>query len=79
MQRAFPDLFEAQPDLLFQLVTMLNPTVLRDSGVPVCTTTQVRGVEVLCAIAVYGGFGGGGMVRRVFHLSWRPVELWCDV
>lgn len=42
MQKAFPDLFEAQPDLLFQLVTMLNPTVLRDSNVPVCTTTQVR-------------------------------------
>lgn len=41
MQKAFPDLFEAQPDLLFQLVTMLNPTVLRDSNVPVCTTTQV--------------------------------------
>ncbi len=42
MQKAFPDLFEAQPDLLFQLVTMLNPEVVRDSGVPVCTTVQVR-------------------------------------
>lgn len=42
MQKSFPDLFEAQPDLLFQLVTMLNPMVLRDSHVPVCTTTQVR-------------------------------------
>jgi histone demethylase JARID1 len=41
MQKAFPDLFEAQPDLLFQLVTMLNPEVVQDSGVPVCTTVQV--------------------------------------
>jgi hypothetical protein len=41
MQKAFPDLFEAQPDLLFQLVTMLSPEVVRDNGVPVCTTVQV--------------------------------------
>jgi histone demethylase JARID1 len=41
MQKAFPDLFEAQPDLLFQLVTMLSPEVVRDNGVPVCTAVQV--------------------------------------
>lgn len=41
MHKTFPDLFEAQPDLLFQLVTMLNPKVLRENDVPVCTTVQV--------------------------------------
>lgn len=41
MQRSFPDMFAAQPDLLFQLVTMLNPAVLRKHGVPVYTTLQV--------------------------------------
>ena len=41
MHKMFPDLFEAQPDLLFQLVTMLNPKVLHDNNVPVCTTIQV--------------------------------------
>jgi hypothetical protein len=39
MQKLFLDLFEAQPDLLFQLMTMLNLTVLWDSSVLVCTTT----------------------------------------
>ncbi|KAG0563907.1 hypothetical protein KC19_8G068600 [Ceratodon purpureus] len=60
MQKSFPDLFEAQPDLLFQLVTMLNPTVLRDSGVPVCTTTQEAGNFVITFPRSYhGGFNHG--------------------
>lgn len=43
MHKTFPDLFEAQPDLLFQLVTMLNPKVLCENAVPVCSTIQERG------------------------------------
>ena len=35
MRKSLPDLFDAQPDLLFQLVTMLNPSVLQENGVPV--------------------------------------------
>jgi hypothetical protein len=42
MKRSFPDMFAAQPDLLFQLVTMLHPAVLRKHGVPVYTTLQAR-------------------------------------
>lgn len=41
MRSSLPDLFETQPDLLFQLVTMLNPSVLQDNGVPVYTVLQV--------------------------------------
>ena len=41
MRNNLPDLFDAQPDLLFQLVTMLNPSVLQDNGVPVYTVQQV--------------------------------------
>lgn len=63
MQKSFPDLFEAQPDLLFQLVTMLNPTVLRDSNVPVCTTTQVS----------WGGLVGGGCGRQYWTLA-SPLD-----
>lgn len=30
-----PELFESQPDLLHQLVTIMNPNVLMEHGVPV--------------------------------------------
>jgi hypothetical protein len=41
MRKTLPDLFDAQPDLLFHLVTMLNPSVLRANGVPVYSVVQV--------------------------------------
>ena len=41
MRDTLPDLFDAQPDLLFHLVTMLNPSVLRANGVPVYSVMQV--------------------------------------
>lgn len=42
MRKMLPDLFETQPDLLFQLVTMLNPSVLQENGVSVYSVLQVR-------------------------------------
>lgn len=42
MRETLPDLFDAQPDLLFQLVTMLNPSVLQENGVPVYSILQVQ-------------------------------------
>lgn len=41
MRKTLPDLFDSQPDLLFQLVTMLNPSVLQQNGVPVYSVIQV--------------------------------------
>lgn len=41
MRSSLPDLFDAQPDLLFQLVTMLNPSVLQENKVPVYSILQV--------------------------------------
>jgi histone demethylase JARID1 len=43
MRQVLPDLFDAQPDLLFHLVTMLNPSILRANGVPVYSVMQVSG------------------------------------
>nr|GEV73798.1 lysine-specific demethylase 5B [Tanacetum cinerariifolium] len=40
MRNSLPDLFDAQPDLLFQLVTMLNPSVLQENNVPVYSVLQ---------------------------------------
>ncbi|XP_057817430.2 lysine-specific demethylase JMJ17 isoform X1 [Cryptomeria japonica] len=60
MRKTFPDLFEAQPDLLFQLVTMLNPTVLKRNGVPVFTTLQESGNFVITfPRSFHGGFNCG--------------------
>jgi len=41
MRQVLPDLFDVQPDLLFHLVTMLNPSILRANGVPVYSVMQV--------------------------------------
>ncbi|KAG6545509.1 hypothetical protein Mapa_013111 [Marchantia paleacea] len=76
MQKAFPDLFEAQPDLLFQLVTMLNPTVLRDNGVPVCTTVQEpHNFVITFPRSYHGGFNHGFNCAEAVNFAptdWLP-------
>lgn len=38
MKKLTPELFEFQPDLLHQLVTIMNPNILMSHGVPVSLT-----------------------------------------
>lgn len=38
MKKLAPELFESQPDLLHQLVTIMNPNTLMAHGVPVSHT-----------------------------------------
>ncbi|KAE8672486.1 lysine-specific demethylase 5A-like isoform X2 [Hibiscus syriacus] len=60
MRDCLPDLFDAQPDLLFQLVTMLNPSVLQENGVPVYSVLQEPGNFVITFPRSYhGGFNLG--------------------
>ncbi|KAK7406134.1 hypothetical protein VNO78_07753 [Psophocarpus tetragonolobus] len=60
MRSSLPDLFDAQPDLLFQLVTMLNPSVLQENGVPVYNILQEPGNFVITFPRSYhGGFNLG--------------------
>lgn len=40
MKSLAPELFESQPDLLHQLVTIMNPNVLMEHGVPVSGVTD---------------------------------------
>ncbi|XP_020527065.1 lysine-specific demethylase 5B isoform X1 [Amborella trichopoda] len=47
MRETLPDLFEAQPDLLFHLVTLLNPAVLREHDVSVYGVVQEAGNFVI--------------------------------
>ncbi|CAM0946835.1 unnamed protein product [Alopecurus aequalis] len=60
MRNTLPDLFDAQPDLLFHLVTMLNPSVLRANGVPVYSVMQEPGNFVITfPRSFHGGFNLG--------------------
>ncbi|CAK9141883.1 unnamed protein product [Ilex paraguariensis] len=60
MRDSLPDLFDAQPDLLFQLVTMLNPSVLQENRVPVYSVLQEPGNFVITFPRSYhGGFNFG--------------------
>ena len=49
MKESAPELFEAQPDLLHQLVTIINPNALTAKGVPVSELISMR--RVYCYIS----------------------------
>lgn len=60
IKKEAPDLFEAQPDLLFQLVTLMNPGRLRESGVRVFACNQRAGEFVVTFPKAYhAGFNHG--------------------
>lgn len=55
-----PDLFESQPDLLFQLVTLMNPERLTEAGVRVYACNQRAGEFVVTFPKAYhAGFNHG--------------------
>jgi len=60
MRNAVPDLFETQPDLLFQLVTMLSPGRLVEEGVKVYAVDQRPNQFVITFPQAYhAGFNHG--------------------
>lgn len=60
IKREAPDLFEAQPDLLFQLVTLMNPARVRKAGVRVYACNQRAGEFVITFPKAYhAGFNHG--------------------
>lgn len=60
MKEAVPELFETQPDLLFQLVTLLTPEHLRKAGVRVYALDQRAGQFVFTFPQAYhAGFNHG--------------------
>lgn len=60
MKRSAPELFASQPDLLHQLVTILNPNILMKTGVPVYRTDQHAGEFVVTFPRAYhAGFNQG--------------------
>lgn len=60
MRKAVPELFEQQPDLLFQLVTMLSPERLKKENVNVYAVDQRPGQFVITYPKAYhSGFNHG--------------------
>lgn len=60
IKKEAPDLFETQPDLLFQLVTLMSPATLREAGVRVYACDQRAGEFVITFPKAYHcGFNHG--------------------
>jgi [histone H3]-trimethyl-L-lysine4 demethylase len=80
MRQEAPDLFKAQPDLLFQLVTLMSPSRLAKAGVKVTVCDQRAGEFVVTFPKAYhAGFnhGVGSVDTRLFISSsnHHPVQL----
>ena len=72
IKKEAPDLFEAQPDLLFQLVTLMSPERLTDEGVRVYACNQRAGELVITFPKAYhAGFNHG--VGSIF--LYRAIDI----
>jgi histone demethylase JARID1 len=76
MRKAVPELFETQPDLLFQLVTILPPNQLRKAGVDVYALDQRAGQFVITFPQAYhAGFNHGFNFNEAVNFApsdWEP-------
>ena len=70
MKKLVPDLFETQPDLLFQLVTMFSPEKLRNEGVDVFAVDQRPNQFVVTFPEAYhAGFNHGFNVNEAVNFA----------
>lgn len=76
MREAVPELFETQPDLLFQLVTLLTPEQLKKSGVRAYACDQRAGQFVVTFPKAYhAGFNHGFNFNEAVNFApadWEP-------
>ncbi|PNS21101.1 Lid2 complex component lid2 [Sphaceloma murrayae] len=76
MREAVPELFETQPDLLFQLVTLLPPEKLKKAGVRVYAIDQRAGEFVITYPQAYhAGFNHGFNFNEAVNFAptdWEP-------
>ncbi|XP_029843134.3 lysine-specific demethylase 5A isoform X4 [Ixodes scapularis] len=81
MRSAAPELFHAQPDLLHQLVTIMNPNILQASGVPIYRTDQSAGEFVVTFPRSYhAGFNQGYNFAEAVNFApadWLPIGRVC--
>ncbi|KAH9482356.1 Lysine-specific demethylase lid [Psilocybe cubensis] len=76
-----PDLFEAQPDLLFQLVTLMNPELVTKAGVRVYACNQrPREFVITFPKAYHAGFNHGLNFNEAVNFAlpdWLPLGRDC--
>lgn len=76
MKEAVPELFEQQPDLLFQLVTLLPPDQLKRAGINVYALDQRAGQFVITFPQAYhAGFNHGFNFNEAVNFApadWEP-------
>ncbi|CAL9703426.1 unnamed protein product [Knipowitschia caucasica] len=81
MKKLTPELFEYQPDLLHQLVTIMNPNILMARGVPVVRTNQCAGEFVITFPRAYhSGFNQGYNFAEAVNFctaDWLPAGRSC--
>ncbi|XP_054168753.1 lysine-specific demethylase 5C-like isoform X2 [Oppia nitens] len=81
MKRAAPELFKSQPDLLHQLVTICNPNILMQDGVPVYRCNQQAGEFVVTFPRSYHtGFNQGLNFAEAVNFApsdWLPIGRVC--
>ncbi|XP_067880255.1 lysine-specific demethylase 5C isoform X2 [Heterodontus francisci] len=81
MKKLTPELFESQPDLLHQLVTIMNPNILMSHGVPVVRTNQCAGEFVITFPRAYhSGFNQGYNFAEAVNFctaDWLPAGRRC--
>ncbi|XP_022915569.1 lysine-specific demethylase 5 [Onthophagus taurus] len=76
MKSAAPELFQSQPDLLHQLVTIMNPNILMNAGVPVYRTDQHAGEFVITFPRAYhAGFNQGYNFAEAVNFA--PADWVC--
>ncbi|XP_076035943.1 lysine demethylase 5 isoform X2 [Oratosquilla oratoria] len=80
---AAPELFEAQPDLLHQLVTIMNPNILMKSGVPIVRTDQHAGEFIITFPRSYhAGFNQGYNFAEAVNFApsdWLAIGRECVI
>ncbi|XP_066499718.1 lysine-specific demethylase 5B-B isoform X2 [Hoplias malabaricus] len=81
MKKLAPELFESQPDLLHQLVTIMNPNTLMSHGVPIYRTNQCAGEFVITFPRSYhSGFNQGFNFAEAVNfctVDWMPLGRQC--
>ncbi|KAE8150108.1 PLU-1-like protein-domain-containing protein [Aspergillus avenaceus] len=77
MRQAVPELFEGQPDLLFQLVTLMPPDQLKKAGVNVYALDQRAGQFVVTFPQAYhAGFNHGFNFNEAVNFAPAEWEPW---
>ncbi|XP_015794969.1 lysine-specific demethylase 5D isoform X2 [Tetranychus urticae] len=77
MKQVAPELFDSQPDLLHQLVTICNPNILMKAGVPIYRTNQQAGEFVVTFPRAYhAGFNQG--LNLAEAVNFAPSE-WISI